>query len=63
LTEAPIHKTPLDKCPKCGCEEFAYEDIDFMGGDLTQEMICSKCGAEYYEHYELLGWSKKVDWC
>ena len=62
MTAVPIHKTSLDKCPECGCEEFAYEDIDFLGEYLTQEMTCSKCDTEYYEHYNLVGWSKKVDW-
>jgi hypothetical protein len=54
-----LEKTSLDKCPKCGCEAFDYEDIDFNGGELTQEIRCSECDAEYYEHFESIGWSKK----
>jgi len=48
LQEGGLH------CPQCGSEQIEGGSFESSGGSGTQEIGCLKCGAEWYDIFELV---------
>lgn len=58
LSAADIKKYIEDggcSCPFCGDEFIAGDDVTTGGGEASQEMSCSNCGAQWNDCYDLVG--------
>lgn len=42
-----------DECPFCHSTELDYASFDYEGWNVTQDVVCTKCGAYWVNHYEL----------
>lgn len=43
-----------DQCPFCHSTDLDYQPYDYGdNGNVTQDVVCTKCGAYWVNHYDL----------
>jgi len=45
------------RCPNCGSSEISGGPVEVTAGGASQPIICGGCGADWYDEYELSGYS------
>lgn len=47
-------------CPFCGSTDIIGDEIDFDGGQLTQEVHCQECDEQWVDSYKLISAEQRV---
>lgn len=58
LSNAEFLELNGDCCPFCKSDEIEGGSFDVSGNIVSQEFSCNNCDAEWYNHYQLIGYSK-----
>ena len=46
----------LNKCPKCNSDEISASNYESGSNDISCDVICEKCGIQWFEIYKAVSW-------